>query len=195
MSNTTGRDFTDTPGGATQTQTDAVVPAGSIGPYRLLERIGDGGMGEVWVAEQQRPPASGVENHQGQPRHRTSCGALRGRTPAFLGGFVGTLEYMSPDQAEMGGVHVGSRADIYALGAVLYELLTGELPFDRGQFAASGFVEIRRTIREVQPPRPSTRVTQLGDGTDAAEANKPPNQALVSGFESEAGAEAVVSPG
>ncbi|HEU4925651.1 MAG TPA: serine/threonine-protein kinase [Vicinamibacterales bacterium] len=281
MNDGDGHDSVGIPAGLTQTEAGAGPPEASIGPYRLLERIGDGGMGEVWLAEQQRPVRrqvalkiikAGLDTAQvvarfeaerqalalmdhpaiakvfdagstelGRPyfamefvrgeslmaycdRHRLTIRerlelfiqicegvqhahqkgiihrdlkpsniliSVQGDKPApriidfgvakatsqpltertlytSLGGFVGTLEYMSPEQAELGGVDVDTRADIYALGVVLYELLTGELPFDRRQFVTSGFDEIRRTIRELQPPKPSTRVTQLGDAADSA---------------------------
>jgi non-specific serine/threonine protein kinase/serine/threonine-protein kinase len=281
MSDVPDRGSAGIPASVTQTAVGSGTPEGSIGPYRLLERIGDGGMGEVWLAEQQRPVRrqvalkiikAGLDTAQvvarfeaerqalalmdhpaiakvfdagttelGRPyfamefvrgeslmayceRHRLTirdrlelfvhiCEGVQhahqkgiihrdlkpsnilvsaqGDRPApkiidfgvakatsqpliertlytSLGGFVGTLEYMSPEQAEMGGVDVDTRADVYALGAVLYELLTGELPFDRRQFVTSGFDEIRHAIREIRPPKPSTRVTQLGDAADAA---------------------------
>ncbi len=79
--------------------------------------------------------------------------------------FIGTPAYMSPEQAEMSGLDIDTRSDIYALGVLLYELLTGQTPFDPKKLVQSGLDEIRRTIREVEPPRPSTRLsTMLGVG-------------------------------
>jgi serine/threonine protein kinase len=78
------------------------------------------------------------------------------------GVLIGTLEYMSPEQAEMTALDVDSRTDIYALGVLLYELLVGALPFDPKEIRRAGFAEMQRIIREEQTPMPSTRVTSLG---------------------------------
>jgi WD40 repeat protein/serine/threonine protein kinase len=75
---------------------------------------------------------------------------------------VGTPLYMSPEQAALSGLDVDTRSDIYALGVMQYELLTGSTPFDRDRFREAGYDEVRRIIREEEPPRPSTRVSTLG---------------------------------
>ena len=79
------------------------------------------------------------------------------------GQFIGTPEYMSPEQAGMKLQDIDTRSDIYSLGVVLYELLTGALPFTRKELEQAGRAEIQRIIRETDPPRPSTRLSSLGE--------------------------------
>ena len=77
------------------------------------------------------------------------------------GQLIGTPEYMSPEQAEMSGLDIDTRTDIYSLGVILYELLTGALPFDAAKLRSAGFMEIQRIIRETDPPKASTRLNTL----------------------------------
>ncbi len=256
-------------------------PSGQIGPYRLLQKIGEGGMGEVWLAEQTEPvkrrvaikvikrgmdskafiarfeaerqalammdhptiakvfdagetsdgrPFFVMEHIQGVPitsycddqrlstRERLElfsdvCAGVQhahqkaiihrdlkpsnvlvaiqdgkavpklidfGVAKAMaqpltektmfteLGQMIGTPAYMSPEQAEMSGLNVDTRTDVYSLGVLLYQLLVGALPFDPRELRKAGYSEMMRVLREDEPPRPSTRVSSLGEASKAS---------------------------
>jgi serine/threonine protein kinase/Tfp pilus assembly protein PilF len=258
---------------------DSQIPQ-QIGPYRLLEAIGQGGMGSVFLAEQEQPfrrrvalkiiklgmdtkevvarfelerQAMAMMNHtniakaldagsteQGRPyfvmeyvpglplteycdRHQLStrerlalfvpiCHAIQyahqkgiihrdikpsnilvaiengkpipkiidfgiakatgknlAEETAFTayGRFVGTPEYMSPEQADTTGLDIDTTTDIYSLGVVLYELLVGALPFDPSMLRKAGLEAILRIIREIDPPTPSSRISTLGNSATA----------------------------
>ena len=84
-----------------------------------------------------------------------------------LGLIMGTPLYMSPEQAGTSGLNVDTRSDIYALGVIVYELLTGSTPFNQERVKEASYDEIRRIIREEEPPRPSARISTLGDAAAA----------------------------
>jgi serine/threonine protein kinase/tetratricopeptide (TPR) repeat protein len=285
-----GSDLTRT----TPTPPGADGPARYIGPYRLLQRIGEGGMGEVYEAEQERPvrrrvalklikrgmdtrevvarfeserqalalmdhpniahvfdagstdeglPYFVMELVHGVPiiehcdRHRLPtrarlelflrvCDAVQhahqkaiihrdikpsnilvtfqdeeavpkiidfGVAKAIaqplcertlfteMGQLIGTPGYMSPEQAEMSGQGIDTRTDVYSLGAVLYELLVGAQPFNPETLRAAGFDAMRRVIREVEPPKPSTRLDTLGEAATASATNRRTTPRLLSG--------------
>lgn len=79
------------------------------------------------------------------------------------GQMIGTPSYMSPEQAEMSGLGIDTRSDIYSLGVLLYELLTGEAPLDAKRLRSSAYDEMLRLIREEEPPRPSLKISTLGE--------------------------------
>jgi WD40 repeat protein/serine/threonine protein kinase len=89
-----------------------------------------------------------------------------------LAQMVGTPLYMSPEQAGMSDLDVDTRSDVYSLGVLLYELLTGTTPFSMERFRAAGYDEVRRIIREEEPPRPSTRLSTLGLAASMVSTNR-----------------------
>jgi serine/threonine protein kinase/tetratricopeptide (TPR) repeat protein len=88
------------------------------------------------------------------------------------GQMIGTPEYMSPEQAEMSGLDIDTRSDVYSLGVLLYELLTGTTPLEARRLREAGFAMMQRLIQQEEPPRPSTRLSSLGDSATVVAGNR-----------------------
>ena len=97
-----------------------------------------------------------------------------------FGMVVGTLQYMSPEQAEMNSLDVDTRTDIYSLGAMLYELLTGSTPIERDTIKQNAMLQILDVIRHKEPPRPSTRLSESGDAATSVSEHRKINPGRLS---------------
>jgi serine/threonine protein kinase len=97
-----------------------------------------------------------------------------------FGAVIGTLEYMAPEQAQLSHLDVDTRSDVYSLGVLLYELLTGSTPFDRKRLRSAALDEVLRILREEEPPKPSTRLSTSGENLPSIAAQRKTEPAKLS---------------
>src|SRR5437870_3550481 len=156
----------------------------NVGPYELLQELGRGGMGVVYLAEQKEPLRRRVAIKIIKLGVAKATGPSLTNKTVFTAfeQIIGTPAYMSPEQAERGGFDIDTRADIYSLGVLLYELLTSRTPFDSEDLLRAGIDAMRQKIRQEEPPRPSTRLTSLTNEelTTVARQRKAEPQRLIS---------------
>jgi serine/threonine protein kinase len=145
-------------------------PGTVIGRYKLLQKVGEGGMGVVYMAEQTAPVTRkvalkiiklGMDTRQVVARFEAERQALAIMDHPNIAKVLGTPAYMSPEQAEMSGLDVDTRTDVYSLGVLLYELLTRTTPFPSKELLSMGYGEMQRIIAEKEPPKPSTRLSTM----------------------------------
>src|SRR4051795_8842337 len=98
-----------------------------------------------------------------------------------FGAVVGTPEYMSPEQANLNNLDIDTRSDVYSLGVLLYELLTGTTPVDKKSLEKAALLEVLRIVREVEAPRPSARLSTIDTLVNVA-ANRATEPAKLSGL-------------
>jgi eukaryotic-like serine/threonine-protein kinase len=141
---------------------DALIGSVVASRYKLRQEIGEGGMGSVYLAEQTQPVKLQVARKLidfGLAKATSGLRLTEHSLDSAFGTVAGTPLYMAPEQASLNALDVDTRVDVYALGVILYELLTGNTPIQRETFRRAALDEMLRLIREVDPPTPSSRIS------------------------------------